>query len=118
MAAAARASSPKRTTSSEKHFYFVLHFGSLAQLILIYVHHLLSLSRPFTNKVSTSMESLVEWGRQWLADSVRLVGKCSKPDYNEFKQIAFSTGMGMVTMGFVGFFVKLAHIPILMILSK
>jgi protein transport protein SEC61 subunit gamma and related proteins len=30
----------------------------------------------------------------------------------EFKKIALSTGMGMVVMGFVGFFVKLLHIPI------
>jgi protein transport protein SEC61 subunit gamma-like protein len=32
--------------------------------------------------------------------------------FAEFKDIAFKTGMGMVVMGFVGFFVKLVHIPI------
>eukprot|EP00616_Rhizochromulina_sp_CCMP1243_P010335 CAMPEP_0118966052 /NCGR_PEP_ID=MMETSP1173-20130426/3558_1 /TAXON_ID=1034831 /ORGANISM="Rhizochromulina marina cf, Strain CCMP1243" /LENGTH=68 /DNA_ID=CAMNT_0006914771 /DNA_START=32 /DNA_END=238 /DNA_ORIENTATION=- len=45
-------------------------------------------------------------------DSRRLVKKCTKPDAEEFKKIAFATGMGMIVMGFVGFFVKLVHIPI------
>jgi len=30
----------------------------------------------------------------------------------EFKKIAVATGTGMVVMGFVGFFVKIVHIPI------
>jgi len=32
--------------------------------------------------------------------------------FSEFKKIAISTGMGMIVMGFVGFFVKIVHIPI------
>jgi len=39
-----------------------------------------------------------------------LVVSCCSPV--EFKKIATSTGMGMVVMGFVGFFVKIIHIPI------
>ena len=35
----------------------------------------------------------------------------------EYKKMAFSTGMGMIVMGFVGFIVKLVHIPILMIIG-
>eukprot|EP00615_Pteridomonas_danica_P007719 CAMPEP_0114358622 /NCGR_PEP_ID=MMETSP0101-20121206/22430_1 /TAXON_ID=38822 ORGANISM="Pteridomonas danica, Strain PT" /NCGR_SAMPLE_ID=MMETSP0101 /ASSEMBLY_ACC=CAM_ASM_000211 /LENGTH=68 /DNA_ID=CAMNT_0001501807 /DNA_START=25 /DNA_END=231 /DNA_ORIENTATION=+ len=55
---------------------------------------------------------LVSESLRWYHDSARLVSKCTKPDYEEFKKIALSTGMGMVVMGFVGFFVKLLHIPI------
>lgn len=55
---------------------------------------------------------LITESQRWIADSKRLVSKCTKPDYEEFKKIAISTGMGMIVMGFVGFFVKLVHIPI------
>eukprot|EP00618_Florenciella_parvula_P021655 CAMPEP_0119522852 /NCGR_PEP_ID=MMETSP1344-20130328/38024_1 /TAXON_ID=236787 /ORGANISM="Florenciella parvula, Strain CCMP2471" /LENGTH=70 /DNA_ID=CAMNT_0007560915 /DNA_START=58 /DNA_END=270 /DNA_ORIENTATION=- len=50
--------------------------------------------------------------REFAKDSVRLVKKCTKPDRKEFVRIALATGTGMVVMGFVGFFVKLIHIPI------
>jgi len=30
----------------------------------------------------------------------------------EFKKIALATGIGFAVMGFIGFFVKLIHIPI------
>ena len=30
----------------------------------------------------------------------------------EFKKIAFATAVGFAMMGFIGFFVKLIHIPI------
>jgi protein transport protein SEC61 subunit gamma-like protein len=30
----------------------------------------------------------------------------------EFQKVAFATSIGFLTMGFIGFFVKLVHIPI------
>eukprot|EP00619_Florenciella_sp_RCC1007_P011842 CAMPEP_0205926844 /NCGR_PEP_ID=MMETSP1325-20131115/21325_1 /ASSEMBLY_ACC=CAM_ASM_000708 /TAXON_ID=236786 /ORGANISM="Florenciella sp., Strain RCC1007" /LENGTH=70 /DNA_ID=CAMNT_0053295623 /DNA_START=14 /DNA_END=226 /DNA_ORIENTATION=+ len=50
--------------------------------------------------------------REFAKDSIRLVKKCTKPDRKEFVKISIATGTGMVVMGFVGFFVKLIHIPI------
>jgi len=44
--------------------------------------------------------------------SKRLLKKCTKPDRKEFKKIAIATGIGFAVMGFIGFFVKLIHIPI------
>ena len=41
-----------------------------------------------------------------------LVRRCAKPDKNEFSKIAMATGAGFAIMGFIGFFVKLIHIPI------
>lgn len=32
--------------------------------------------------------------------------------FTEFKKIALATGIGFGVMGFIGFFVKLIHIPI------
>ena len=57
-------------------------------------------------------EVLVEPLRQFAKDSLHLVQKCTKPDRKEFTQIARATSIGFLIMGFIGFFVKLVHIPI------
>jgi len=38
--------------------------------------------------------------------------QCTKPDKKEFTQIARATAAGFAIMGFIGFAVKLVHIPI------
>lgn len=58
------------------------------------------------------VNKFVEPGKQFFKDSYRLVKKCTKPDRKEFKKIAFATAIGFAIMGFIGFFVKLIHIPI------
>lgn len=50
--------------------------------------------------------------RQFSKDSIRLVKRCTKPDRKEFQKIAIATAIGFGIMGFIGFFVKLIHIPI------
>lgn len=50
--------------------------------------------------------------REFFKDSMHLVKKCTKPDRREFMAIAKATGVGFLIMGFIGFFVKLIHIPI------
>ncbi|GAB5360496.1 hypothetical protein AAMO2058_000633200 [Amorphochlora amoebiformis] len=45
-------------------------------------------------------------------DSYRLIQRCTKPSLKEFKKIALATTVGFLIMGFIGFFVKLIHIPI------
>eukprot|EP00804_Cyclotella_cryptica_P018562 CCRYP_004352-RA/>CCRYP_004352-RA protein AED:0.38 eAED:0.38 QI:0/1/0.66/1/0/0/3/639/123 len=57
-------------------------------------------------------EILIQPLRQFAKDSIHLVKKCTKPDRKEFTQIARATGIGFLIMGFIGFFVKLVHIPI------
>ncbi|KAJ3659211.1 hypothetical protein Zmor_010912 [Zophobas morio] len=54
----------------------------------------------------------IEPGRQFTKDSIRLVKRCTKPDRREFQKIAIATAIGFCIMGFIGFFVKLIHIPI------
>ncbi|KAH8270968.1 hypothetical protein KR215_009397 [Drosophila sulfurigaster] len=53
-----------------------------------------------------------EPGRLFAKDSIRLVKRCTKPDRKEFQKIAIATAIGFCIMGFIGFFVKLIHIPI------
>jgi len=50
--------------------------------------------------------------RAFARDSYRLVQRCTKPDAKEFKKIALATSVGFLVMGFLGFAVKLIHIPI------
>merc|ERR1712194_485378 len=57
-------------------------------------------------------EILIEPLRQFAKDSIHLVKKCTKPDRKEFTQIARATLVGFAIMGFIGFLVKLVHIPI------
>ncbi|CAM9711318.1 unnamed protein product [Chrysoparadoxa australica] len=45
-------------------------------------------------------------------DSIHLIKKCTKPDRKEFMMVAKATTVGFLVMGFIGFFVKLIHIPI------
>lgn len=76
--------------------------------------------------------AFIEPGRQFAKDSIRLVKRCTKPDrkgilflnpqipfknnhnliFKEFQKIAMATAIGFAIMGFIGFFVKLIHIPI------
>lgn len=77
------------------------------------------------------VQQFTEPCKQFIKDSIRLVKKCTKPDrkgnrslYNdillfylyfsklEFQKIAMATAIGFAIMGFIGFFVKLIHIPI------
>ena len=68
-----------------------------------------------TNFVKLIMDQITAWiepGRQFAKDSIRLVNRCTKPDRKEFQKIALATAIGFAIMGFIGFFVKLIHIPI------
>ncbi|CAM9940596.1 protein transport protein Sec61 subunit gamma-like [Lampetra fluviatilis] len=56
--------------------------------------------------------TFVNPGRQCAKDSIRLVKRCTKPDRKEFQKIAIATAIGFAIMGFIGFFLKLIHIPI------
>jgi len=54
----------------------------------------------------------IDPAKQFAKDSIRLVKRCTKPDRKEFQKIAVATAIGFAIMGFIGFFVKLIHIPI------
>jgi len=60
----------------------------------------------------TAFQNAIDPARRFAMDSYRLLQKCTKPDAKEFKKIAAATTIGFLVMGFIGFFVKLIHIPI------
>ena len=55
---------------------------------------------------------------QFAKDSKLLIEKCTKPTKDEFIATCRATGMGIIVMGFIGFVVKLVHIPIKDILDS
>ncbi|CAM9623777.1 unnamed protein product [Heterosigma akashiwo] len=55
---------------------------------------------------------LIEPLKEFAKDSIHLVRQCTKPDREEFTKITKATGIGFLIMGFIGFIVKLVHIPI------
>jgi len=61
---------------------------------------------------ASSLEAAFEPAKKFAMDSYRLIKRCTKPDAKEFKKIALATSIGFLIMGFIGFFVKLIHIPI------
>lgn len=60
---------------------------------------------------SNSFQAAILPARRFAADSYRLINRCTKPDAKEFKKIAIATTVGFLVMGFLGFLVKLVHIP-------
>eukprot|EP00937_MAST-01D_sp_MAST-1D-sp2_P003625 g3625.t1 len=56
--------------------------------------------------------AVIEPLKDFATKSIQLVKKCTKPDRKEFTKIASATSIGFLLMGFIGFFVKLIHIPI------
>ncbi|CAM2105801.1 unnamed protein product [Caretta caretta] len=69
-------------------------------------------SVPEPEAIMDQVMQFVEPSRQFVKDSIRLVKRCTKPDRKEFQKIAMATAIGFAIMGFIGFFVKLIHIPI------
>jgi len=59
-----------------------------------------------------ALASIIDPVLDFAKDSTYLLRKCNKPDLKEYKKIAFATAIGFLIMGFIGYFVKLIHIPI------
>lgn len=58
------------------------------------------------------MEQVKQPAIKFAKDSIHLLRKCTKPDWKEFQKIVIATAIGFCIMGFIGYFVKLIHIPI------
>ncbi|EGF82771.1 hypothetical protein BATDEDRAFT_9507 [Batrachochytrium dendrobatidis JAM81] len=55
---------------------------------------------------------LLDGPQQFVKESIQFVSRCTKPDRKEFVKVTQAVGVGFILMGFIGFFVKLIHIPI------
>ncbi|KND02573.1 protein translocase SEC61 complex gamma subunit, archaeal and eukaryotic [Spizellomyces punctatus DAOM BR117] len=62
--------------------------------------------------MSDNITELIDGPRQFFKEGVQLVNRCTKPDKREFIKVTQAVSVGFLIMGFIGFFVKLIHIPI------
>jgi len=62
--------------------------------------------------MSEKIKEFAEMPQQFLRDGNQFITRCTKPSQKEFMQICRAVAIGFAVMGFIGYFVKLIHIPI------
>ncbi|CAJ0748439.1 3588_t:CDS:2, partial [Entrophospora sp. SA101] len=62
--------------------------------------------------MADQLKEFAEMPKQFVKEGAQFVNRCTKPDRKEFIKISQAVAMGFFVMGFIGFFVKLVHIPI------
>ncbi|KCV73074.1 protein translocase SEC61 complex gamma subunit [Fonticula alba] len=58
------------------------------------------------------LEPYFDAPRQFYLDSQRLIRSCTKPTREEYISMTQAVAIGFLVMGFIGYIVKLVHIPI------
>ncbi|ORY32554.1 hypothetical protein BCR39DRAFT_522813 [Naematelia encephala] len=62
--------------------------------------------------MSEKVRELVDIPQQFVKEGTLFVNRCTKPTRAEYIQLCKAVAIGFAVMGFIGFFVKLIHIPI------
>ncbi|KZS93407.1 secE/sec61-gamma protein [Sistotremastrum niveocremeum HHB9708] len=62
--------------------------------------------------MSEKLKEFMEIPQQFVREGNQFVTRCTKPSKKEFIGICRAVAIGFAVMGFIGYFVKLIHIPI------
>ncbi|WWD17451.1 protein translocase SEC61 complex gamma subunit, archaeal and eukaryotic [Kwoniella shandongensis] len=62
--------------------------------------------------MSERFTEFAEIPQQFVKEGTQFVNRCTKPSKQEYIQLCRAVAVGFAVMGFIGFFVKLIHIPI------
>ncbi|TFK56656.1 protein translocase SEC6 [Heliocybe sulcata] len=62
--------------------------------------------------MSDKVKEFVEIPQEFIRDGQQFLIRCTKPSQKEFTQICRAVAIGFAIIGFIGYFVKLIHIPI------
>ncbi|KZW03903.1 secE/sec61-gamma protein [Exidia glandulosa HHB12029] len=62
--------------------------------------------------MAEKIREIAEIPREFIHDGNQFLARCTKPSQKEFVQICKAVAVGFAVMGFIGYFVKLIHIPI------
>ncbi|KAA8642805.1 translocon subunit SSS1 [Aspergillus tanneri] len=62
--------------------------------------------------MSDQVQELLNIPRDFLKDGMMFINRSQKPDKREFIKISQAVGTGFLVMGFIGYIVKLIHIPV------
>ncbi|EIW70807.1 hypothetical protein TREMEDRAFT_28632 [Tremella mesenterica DSM 1558] len=61
--------------------------------------------------MSERLRELAEVPQAFIKEGTLFVNRCTKPTQKEYIQLCRAIAVGFAIMGFIGFFVKLIHIP-------
>ncbi|KAI0275014.1 secE/sec61-gamma protein [Gloeopeniophorella convolvens] len=62
--------------------------------------------------MSEKIQEFLEIPQEFVREGNQFLIRCTKPNQKEFIQISKAVAIGFAVMGFIGYFVKLIHIPI------
>ncbi|KAG8737321.1 Sec61p translocation complex subunit [Ceratobasidium sp. 428] len=62
--------------------------------------------------MSDKVKEFVEMPQEFAREGKLFLTRCTKPTQKEYVQICKAIAIGFGIMGFIGYFVKLIHIPI------
>ncbi|KIM33933.1 hypothetical protein M408DRAFT_325495 [Serendipita vermifera MAFF 305830] len=62
--------------------------------------------------MSDKLKEFVDIPQQFIREGSQFMTRCTKPSQKEYIQISKAVAIGFAIMGFIGYFVKLIHIPI------
>lgn len=66
----------------------------------------------YNTNMSEKLQEVLEIPQEFVRDGNQFLTRCTKPSRKEFLQISRAVAIGFAVMGFIGYFVKLIHIPI------
>ncbi|KAK1924386.1 secE/sec61-gamma protein [Papiliotrema laurentii] len=62
--------------------------------------------------MSDKVRDFAEIPQQFVKEGTQFVNRCTKPTKEEYIQLCRAVAVGFAVMGFIGYLVKLIHIPI------
>ncbi|WVN88177.1 protein translocase SEC61 complex gamma subunit, archaeal and eukaryotic [Cryptococcus depauperatus CBS 7841] len=62
--------------------------------------------------MSERLSEIADLPKQFVKEGTQFVNRCTKPSAEEYKQLCRAIAVGFAVMGFIGYIVKLVHIPI------
>ncbi|KAL7417521.1 secE/sec61-gamma protein [Mrakia frigida] len=62
--------------------------------------------------VAEKVKEFVDLPQSFLKEGTQFMTRCAKPTQKEYFEICRAVAIGFAVMGFLGYFVKLIHIPI------
>ncbi|KAL1915668.1 uncharacterized protein VTP21DRAFT_6427 [Calcarisporiella thermophila] len=62
--------------------------------------------------MNEQLQAFIDGPRQFVKEGVQFINRCTKPDRKEFMKISQAVAIGFCLAGFLGYIIKLIHIPI------
>lgn len=83
------------------------------EILLSIAHHTTAVMAKVTEKESGSQTpTILDIPANFVKEGTQFLSKCQKPDMKEYSKIVRAVGIGFVSVGIIGYAIKLIHIPI------